>query len=192
MSIPLIDGRKVIVRFPSDKQLEQRTQSVKVLTKSEGDVKRTWTARKEGFDRQLLDALLEKDEATGEITDADATKVLDRLTEAVATDAVKEGATYRVTLRLPRMKVEHVFRIPTQQQVMDYDQSLSNGLVVRHGIQEFKITYGQASYLYDDLLEETEGYKDQTKIPISHKSVAISALLSAIERDLSADASEDF
>jgi hypothetical protein len=189
-TVPLIDGRKIEVHYPNDKQLERFKGSIKVLIKDLGRGKQeTTTVRQEGFDAKLLEELREPGEP---VDSAEATYILERITEAIVTDVQREGPAYRVFVHVPGALTEHVLKLPTQGQIVEHRRASAKYVTLPFSMREFRINYGHAASLYEELCEETVGYAQGTKVPINHKSVAIDAALDAIERDLATESSEDF
>jgi hypothetical protein len=190
-TVPLIDGRKVEVHYPSDKQLDRLKQATKVLIKDLGRGKQeTTTSKQEGFDGKLLNEIREPGP---DVDEAEATYIIDVVTQSVVIDIKREGPAYRVFLSVPGDVVtEHALRLPTQGQIVDHRRASAKFISLPLGMREFRVNYGHAAHLYDELCEETSGYADGTKVPLNHKSAVIDATFDQIERDLAVAASEDF
>src|SRR5579875_2029600 len=105
--VPSPEGtKKVTVSHISDEQFQRRKRSQKVILKelSRG-ASETEITPNESVDLQIL---AEIRESGADLDGAEAGLVLDRISEAEATDAEREGPAFRVTVRVPGAITTHV------------------------------------------------------------------------------------
>jgi ribosomal protein S12 len=186
MQVALINGEKVRVHFPDDKQLMRRKEGSKVLIRTLGRRKTQTTAEQApGLDLKILKEIRDGDT---EVDEDEATRVLERICLAEVTDIQQEGAGYRVFLQVPGTVTEHLFKKPTQGQITDHYRAGASYINLPFNVREFRLSYGHAEEMYNALIQETLGYAPGSRIPILHKSVAVDAMIEQLQYDLDSDA----
>lgn len=180
------DGPKVItVKFPTDVQIESRQRARQILIKDLGrGEQENQTIENEQADERLVSEL----KTGGEGTDgAEASAILDRITEAEVTDVEREGSSFRVSVRVPGSTTEHVLRVPTTGQRRDYRRRFSSIITMPYGRKRIKIHLSAGGDLYDELMTAAEGYTEGSAIPINHKAQAVAAVIQELAREESAE-----
>lgn len=184
----LNDGRVVKVHFPSDEQLSRRKTALVVISKTiGGGASETSTRMKEGMDARILSEILEDGNVNDE---AEATQVLEAIDRSRVTDVTNEGSTYRVFMTVAGAKTEHSLGIPKQGEIVAHRRASVRVVNKAYGVQEYVISYGKANDIYEELKQEVVGYAPDSRIPLSHKSAVVDAVLSALERDLASDSGD--
>lgn len=186
--IPTAEGTKhVKVRFPTDEEIERRQRLRKVFIKDLGRGQSETSIPSDESDLQLFQAIrLEGDDLDAH----EASLVIQQLTMAEAFDAQREGNAFRVSLRVPGTETEHLLKIPTQRQIMEFRRNSTRVINLPFGRKEIRINFGPARELYDSLNQERTGYADGSTIPLAHKVSAVQAAIQALEYELAAE-SED-
>lgn len=172
------------LRFPSDREWEERVRKVKVLRTSIGrdkfqsDVPGEKAADAELFSRVRLD----KDGPS--FDDSEASRAISKIDACRVTKVETEGDRYRVFLEVPTAETSALLKPPTRKQVDDYERRAMTFTSGRRS-QEFRSTLEPAAELFSVIMVESEGYaldlKGSPLIPIIHKFAFITELLSQCE-----------
>jgi hypothetical protein len=191
--VKLNDGRAITVCFPSDEQLTRRRASIIVKRRQiTGGKHETWTESAKGMDKRIVGEIAESPEEIATLDDAEATQVLDLVTATEVVNAEREGNAYRVFLQVTGgvIETEHLLGIPKQGDVISHRRSSARIIQAPYNVQEYILNYGHAHDLYQSLIQETAGYADGSRIPISHKYEAVEAAYEALRRDLTYDSAD--
>jgi len=90
-----------------------------------------------------------------------------------------------IILNIPTV---HTLKEPTEKQVRKYRESAIWMGDLKFGKQEAKTMLSAVGEFYDKLLVDVEGYAGgKDSIPVTHKSVAINALLTQIKEEQESD-----
>ena len=172
------------VRFPSDQEWIERSKKQRLVKKTLGRGRSKYDDPDNGeLDLALLNKILLPGSGTTEFDGPEATKIIGKLERADFLEQARSGDSFEVKVGVINgIETAHRLRMPTQQQVMDYQ---------RGSIQLYEVNYkGNRSsdirtnlepsgLLYDALFIDADGYVGA--IPIVHKSVAVAEAINALE-----------
>jgi hypothetical protein len=172
----LSGGEKVCeVRWPTDAQWCDYARAHRTLQTSTGRGSTTQSLGDEDAAAELLRAI-RVDEGGVEFDAADAVAVIDRLERAAVLECEREGAVYRVVLRVWGVETVHVLRMPTQRQMRTYEEGSTRRMGVGRGKQEIRGYLEPSGVLYGQLAAgAAEGYA--TVAPIVHQAAVLAEVL---------------
>jgi hypothetical protein len=187
ISINLIspDGpKKVSVRYPTDDEFSDWRRKKKMQQKDLG--RRSFQITPltpEDCDLALANAIRLDKENGPPIDKAEAYFIVNRLLETeVREQPEREGSQFTIKMVvMRRLPVTHTLRVPSVQEMMDYERGRSSVTFGQYGQQDIRINYRAAGKLYDSLKQATSGYTNG--VPIPHKAEAINVLLQEIRAE---------
>ena len=117
-----------------------------------------------------------------EFDEAEAGMVIGRVERCTVTGVDREGVNYRIGMKVPGARVEHVLRMPTAKEMQDHDRASTSVVAARRSI-ETRAFLEPSGALYAKLHVSHEGYAGD--VPIIHQSAAVSEVVAqlAIEGD---------
>lgn len=182
--VPILSGgeKSCEVRFPSDAEWCAWARAQRTIRHFLGRGK----SQSEDVDLSKVNAELfakiriDKDGA--EFDDAEAAMVIGRIERCNVTGIDREGSNYRIAMKVPGARAEHVLRMPTAKEMQEHERASTSTVAARRSI-ETRAFLEPSGILYDKLHVEHDGYA--TAVPIVHKSAAVSEVLAqlAIEAD---------
>jgi hypothetical protein len=168
-------GEKVFtVRFPTDKEWADYQRSLKFLKPIANTVA---DGSDNSFERSLdlLSKIAHGDQPQHD--GAEAAVVIGSLMRADIEDCVREGATFRVTMKVfGGHKVSHVLRMPTYAARDRYFKAAVSKRAAGRNT-ETRVFLEPAADFYDELFVSSEGYGPETETPIVHKQRALEEVL---------------
>lgn len=183
--VPTIDGKRCVVRFPTDQEWCDRARRQKLIRRDLGRGKSQFDpGRAKAIDADLF-ARIRQDADGPEFDEHDAAYVIDRLDRATVQNLERAGNEYTVALKVPGAVTVHVLRIPSQKQVDEYGDASAPPPIHGERTTELRVFLEPAGPLYDAVLARNDGYSGA--VPIIHKLAAVSAML----RDISSRMEED-
>lgn len=187
--IKTIDGKRCLLRFPTDAECCERVRRHKQIQKHLGRGK---TQFDEARDAKRIDAeLFEKiriDKEGPAFDENEAAWAIDRLDRASLVDVERAGEPFRIRIRVPGAITTHTLKVPSQRQVDEYvNQSNSRIYGERH--TEIRQFIDPAGPFYDSICVNHEGYAG--KPPITHKFAAVTVLLKELTAALNEDDPEE-
>jgi hypothetical protein len=186
------EGLKTVkVRFPSDEEWTQRQRRRKVIIKQLGrGASETTIPAGEKVDEDLLKKI--RTDEGPELDAFEAQKIVEELSSADVDDVEPASEGFRVSLRVPGGVTAIVASIPSAKDVFDYRRSFARIVDMPFGKQELTVNLNAASTLFEKIVKGTEGYAGG-KVPIVHQTVAVKAVLEALDAGLhSEDKPESF
>ena len=117
-----------------------------------------------------------------EFDEAEAGMVIGRIERCNVTGIEREGNNYRIAMKVPGARVEHVLRMPTAKQMQDHERASTSTVAARRSI-ETRAFLEPSGALYDKLHVEHHGYaadRGGINVPIVHKSAAVSEVIAQI------------
>jgi hypothetical protein len=177
------DGiKKVAVRFPTDDEWIDWRQRKKIKQRDIG--RRNFqieAGQPEKADAELFEKILVN--KNGKVDEAEGLHILNRLAACEATERPEQEANSRFRIRLKVLGgivTEHLLRMPSVREHMDYDRASSAVTFGNFGTQQISIILRPASELYDKLKVETAGYAGE--VPVIHKAEAINQLIQEVRQ----------
>ena len=172
--------KTVRVRFPTDEEWTERQRRRKLVIKQLGrGVSETTVPSSEDADAALLAKLRLAEENALDVDAFEASRIIERLSQAEVDDVVQVGDAFRVTLCVLGGTVTHVLKMPSAKDVFDYRRGFARVLDLPYNRQELTINLGAAAILYKKLVQGTEGYPGEA--PIIHQAVAVKAAIDALD-----------
>ena len=172
--------KNVRVRFPSDEEWTERQRRRKVVIKQLGrGVSETIIANGEEADAALLAKIRTHEEGAPEVDAFEASRIMEQLSQAEVDDVAQAGDAFRVTLRVLGGTVNHLLRMPSAKDVIEYRRGFARVLDLPYNRQELTINLAAAGALYKKLITGTEGYSGDA--PIIHQAVAVKAAIDALD-----------
>jgi hypothetical protein len=171
-------ARTVRVRFPNDEEWIERQRRRKIIIKHLGrGVSETTIPNAEEVDAALF-AKIRLDD--GDELDAyEASRIIEQLGQADVDEVLEEAGGFRVVLRVPGGMTEHVLRMPSAKDVIEYRRGFARILDLPFNRQELTVNLAAAGTLYQKLCQTSEGYAGA--VPIIHQAVAVKAAIDALE-----------
>jgi hypothetical protein len=173
------DGiKKVKVRFPTDEEWIERQRRRKIIIKHLGrGISETTVPNAEEVDAALF-AKIRLD--NGDELDAfEAARIIEQLGQADVDEVLEEAGGFRVVLRVPGGMTEHVLRMPSAKDVIEYRRGFARVLDLPYNRQELTVNLAAAGELYKKLCQSAEGYVGG--VPIIHQAVVVKAAIDALE-----------
>lgn len=137
--------------------------------KSKVDVIGAEAAAQELFDKIRVDSGGDSFDA------AEAAVVIVKLERADLEVLERQGNTFHVTIRvLGGFEAIHVLKMPSQQQILEYDRSSTSRITSRRA-QEIRTFLEPSGALYDKLIVSASGYAG--KVPIVHKAAVVNEII---------------
>lgn len=186
--VPTIDGKRCVVRFPTDEEWCDRARRMKTIRRDLGRDKSRYEAQNaKKVDGELFDKIRVDKDGTP-FDESEASYVVDRLDRAKVETVEREGQRYRVSLKVPGAITTHVLKVPKQALVDEYSEA-SDKTIFGRNMAEIRVVLEPAGKLYDAIAEGSEGYAHG--VPVIHKVAAVSAVLRDIAMRLDDDDPED-
>lgn len=184
------EGVKTIdLRFPTDDELGDRQRRRKIIIKSIGrGMTETTVLDSEEIDAELVKKIRSSEDP--EIDPYEATQVINQLIEAEVDEVEREGGGYRVFLRVPGARTEHVVKMPSAKEIIKYRRKANRVIDLRHNKQQLVIDPTPAIKLYDSLKVDVQGYEGE--IPSIHKAAVINAAIEEMESGTGVAGAENF
>jgi len=113
------------------------------------------------------------------MSEAEASRIIEQLSQADVDDVGQEGDAFRVTLRVLGGTVTHLLKMPSAKDVFEYRRGFARVLDLPYNRQELTINLGAAGALYKKLATGTEGYSGD--VPIIHQAVTVKAAIDALD-----------
>lgn len=184
LSVPILSGgeKRCEVRFPTDLEWCQWARNQKTVRHFLGRGK----SKSDDIDLAKVNAELfakiRLDKDGPEFDEAEAGMVIGRVERCSVTSIEREGKNYRISMKVPGAKVEHVLRMPWAKEMKDHEDNSTSVVAARRSI-ETRAFLEPSGSLYDKLHVSHDGYA--AEVPIVHKSAAVSEVMAqlAIESD---------
>jgi len=182
--VPILSGgeKRCEVRFPSDAEWCAWARAQRTIRHFLGRGK----SQSEDVDLSKVNAELfakiRQDQDGPAFDEAEAAMVIGRIERCPVTSVEREGVNYRIAMKVPGARVEHVLRMPTAKEMQDHERASTSVVAARRSI-ETRAFLEPSGALYDKLHIEHDGYA--AAVPIVHKSAAVSEVIAqlAIEAD---------
>jgi hypothetical protein len=184
--VPILSGgeKRCEVRFPSDAEWCAWARAQRTIRHFLGRGK----SQSEDVDLSKVNAELftkiRQDKDGPDFDEAEAGMVIGRIERCSVTSIEREGVNYRIAMKVPGARVEHVLRMPTAKEMQDHERASTSVVAARRYI-ETRALLEPSGQLYDKLHIEHDGYA--AAVPIVHKSAAVSEVIA----QLAIDAEED-
>jgi hypothetical protein len=123
-----------------------------------------------------------------EVDDSTANRIVEVILKAVPEqpERVTEGYRIPVTVVLG-IETSHVLREPTEREIRKYREGAIWMGDLKFGRQEARTMLSAVGSFYDKLVVSFDGYASKASIPVTHKSVAVNALLTQIREEQESD-----
>jgi hypothetical protein len=177
-------GKSITVRFPSDEELAKRERRMRTFYKKGSSLPEFDGLEEANFE-------LAQSIRTGgdEVDEASAGRIVDIVLRAVPEQPERTSDGYRIPLSVVlNIQTAHTLREPTEKEIRKYRESAIWMGDLRFGRQEAKTMLSAVGSFYDKLHVAAEGYAGgKETIPVTHKSLAVNALLTQIKEEQEAD-----
>jgi len=182
--VPILSGgeKRCEVRFPTDEEWCAWARAQRTVRHFLGRGK----SQSEDLDLPKINAELfakvRTDKDGPEFDEAEAGVVIGRVERCAVTGIEREGANYRIDMKVPGARVAHVLRMPTAREMQDHERASTSVIAARRSV-ETRAFLEPSGLLYDKLHVSHDGYA--AAVPIIHKSAAVSEVIAqlAIEGD---------
>lgn len=176
------DSKRATVRFPSDAEWIERARSMKTYRTPLGRGKsESHTPNTEQADLALYQKV--RVDGSPDLDEFEAAYIISKLEACKIKESGRDGSRFRVVLRSKGVDTEHVLKIPTKRQTMEYGRE-SVRIIDQRRSQEIRVSIEPSAGLYDQLLDHVTGYEGP--VPIIHKDtvvVEVLNLIAAVEDD---------
>jgi hypothetical protein len=174
-------GKTVIVRFPSDEELAKRERRMRTFYKKGSSLPEF-----DGLEEANLELAQSIRTGGDEVDEASAGHIVDIVLKAVPDQPERGPDGYQIKLSVVgNIQTAHTLREPTEKQLRKYRESAMWMGDLRFGRQEARTMLSAVGNFYDSLLVKVEGYAGP--VPVTHKSVALNALLTQIKEEQDQD-----
>lgn len=179
-------GKSVTVRFPSDEEIIRRESQMRTFFRKGNSIPEV-----EGQDGADADLFAKIRTGGDEIPEGNVSRALGILLSAAVPDAPERTADgYSIGIDVVGgIHTEHQLREPTEKEIRKYRQASLFIGDVRFGRQEAKTHLREVGVFYDKLAKGASGYSssEPSAIPLSHKALAVNAMLQQIRSEEEAD-----
>ena len=148
--------KTVKIRFPTDEEWTERQRRRKIIIKQLGrGISETVIPHSEDVDAALF-AKIRAGEGP-EVDPFEASRILEQLSQADVDDVVPEAGAFRVVLRVPGGLTEHVVRMPSAKDVIDYRRGFARVLDLPFNKQELTVNLGAAGAPVEGMVPPSAG-----------------------------------
>lgn len=176
-------GKSIQVRFPSDEELAKRERRMRTFYKKGSSLPEF-----ENLEEANLELAQTIRTGGDEIDESSAGRIVDMILRAVPDQPERATEGYRIPVSIVLgIPTVHTLKEPSEKQIRKYRESAVWMGDLRFGRQEAKTSLSAVGEFYDKLLVKAEGYANPKDIPVTHKSVAVNALLTQIKEEQEAD-----
>lgn len=183
------DGKSVVVRFPSDDELAKRERRMRTFYRKGSALPEFEHLEEANF--ELATAIRVSGD---EIDESIANRIVEAVLKAIPDQPVRGDKGYHIPITIGKdrqtgenIQTLHVLREPSEKEVRKYRESAIWMGDMRFGRQEAKTMLSAVGNFYDKLFVSAEGYVSKESIPVTHKSVAVNALLTQIKEEQELD-----
>jgi hypothetical protein len=180
--VPILSGgeKQCEVRFPTDPEWCAWARSQRTVRHFLGRGK----SQSEELDLPKINAELfakiRVDKDGPEFDDAEAGMAIGRVERCTVASVEREGDNYRIAMKVPGARVEHVLRMPTAKEMQEHERASTSVVAGRRSV-ETRAFLEPSGLLYDKLHVSHDGY--ESDVPIVHKSAAVSEVIAQLAID---------
>jgi hypothetical protein len=180
--VPILSGgaKQCEVRFPTDAEWAAWAKSQRTVRHFLGRGK----SQSEELELPKINAeLFEKirvDKDGPVFDEAEAGMVIGRVERCTVASVEREGDNYRMAMKVPGAKVEHVLRMPTAKEMQEHERASTSVVAARRSV-ETRAFLEPSGLLYDKLHISHDGYAGE--VPIVHKAAAVSEVIAQLAID---------
>lgn len=183
--VKIISGEEKVatLRFPTDQELCDRARKLKLVRRNLGRGK-TQSEAGNGVELSAdLFARIRVDKDGPVFDDSDAAAFIGRLDRCEVSDVEREGNQFRVTMKVPGTTVEHVLKMPTQKDLIDFGRNSMTAIDDRRQ-SEIRLKLEPSGDLWGRMVVSVEGYEGEGHgaVPITHKDAALNEVIAQVQR----------
>jgi len=194
IQLPTPEGlRAVELRFPTDEEWIDRNRRQKLITKQ---ISRTVTedtiVETPETDLLLVEKLREVHEGPP-LSTGEASWILDQLSSAEVEEVERQGAQFRIVLRVPGGLVTHIVGMPSVEDMQDFQREFTSTRQIQEGRlvkQEQVVNLAAVKKLYQKLSRGTEGYG--MAVPVVHQLPVVLEVMREVRRPISENGTGNF
>ncbi len=175
--IPLMDGRKLTARWPTDEEWLKRQKARRLITRPASGSRGATETTIQGGDEADLELLKAISGAQDLEDSAEAALLLQSLSQTTVTGVDRAGDGFEVGMETFLGPRTFKLRRPSAAQIKHFRTNFARPIDLPYGQQETRISLTIAAELFDQLC-------DDRAAPIIFKAPAVGALVSEIERIL--------
>jgi hypothetical protein len=186
IKIKILSGtlKECQVRYPSDEEWANRTRRQKIVrTQVTGGKFVTDVINVESTDAQLLKAIRLDPDSGVVFTDAEASKIINKLDASEMGEVTHNGDRFSIELRTKFGNTRHTLKTPMEDAARKFSRASSRPVSGRR-LEETVVSLEPSGEFYDAVFVSSEGYVGEgtAAIPLNHKDVVVVELLHQVRQ----------